>query len=245
MVSSNISADITEWDRLWSMGIVSFLIVSAVFLTGVAVVPLVALLAVIGVGPTSTVGYTVQVVAQQFVFGVVTVVYTIYSETDLLARLPSLRDVGWIVVGVLLLLGLSQTLSFLLEQSGASDGINQIEQFAREQPQLLLYLIPVAVILIGPGEELLFRGGVQGRLSQSFGVVPAIVLASALFGLVHIPAVVASSAVSVGGYVVTAFVLGLVLGGLYEHTNNLVVPALAHGVYNALLFVALYLLITG
>ena len=38
---------------------------------------------------------------------------------------------------------------------------------------------------------------------------------------------------------------GAVLGALYEHTGNLVVPAVAHGVYNAVTFGVEYLELTG
>lgn len=212
---------------------------------GAAVVPLLFVLSAVGIAPTSTVGYIILIAQQQFVFGLVAVVYAVYTDTDLWVQWPSIRSIGWVVAGVALLLGLSQLIGMLLQYGGVTGGTNQIERFARDRPQLLLYLIVLAIVLIGPGEELLFRGGVQGRLRQSFPPVPAIVLASALFGLVHIPSVVASSAVGVGGYVITTFVLGLVLGGLYEHTDNLVVPALAHGVYNAILFAILYVALTG
>lgn len=246
MVPNNISVRRGAWGRLRSIGVVVLLIAAALTVAGVAVVPLLFVLSAVGIARDSTVGYIVLIAEQQLVFGLVTVVYAIYTDVDLIAvRWPSLRSIGWAVVGVALLLGASQLMGVLLSQSGISGGTNQIERFARERPRLLLYLIPIAIVLIGPAEELLFRGGVQGRLRQSFTPVPAIVLASMLFGLVHVPAVVASSAVGVGSYVATTVVLGLVLGALYEHTDNLLVPALAHGVYNAILFGALYVLLVG
>lgn len=246
MVPNNISVRSGAWGQLRSIGVVVLLIAIALTVAGVAVVPLLFVLLAVGIAPDSIVGYIILIAEQQLVFGTVPVVYAIYTDVDLISvRWPSLRSMGWAVVGVALLLGASQLMGLLLSQGGISGGTNQIERFAREQPRLLLYLIPLAIVLIGPGEELLFRGGVQGRLRQSFTPVPAIVLASALFGLVHVPAVVASSAVGVGSYVVTTVVLGLVLGALYEYTDNLLVPALAHGVYNAILFGALYVLLVG
>lgn len=246
MVPNNISRRVGAWDRLRSIGVVVLLIVSAVALAGVSVVPLLFALSAVGIAPNSTAGYIVLLAQQQFVFGLVTVVYAIYTDTELIAvGWPSVQSIGWAIVGVVLLLGISQLISVLLQYGGVMGGTNQIERVARDRPQLLLYLIPLAIVLIGPGEELLFRGGAQGRLRRSFGPLSAIVLASALFGLIHVPAVVASSAVGVGGYVLTTFVLGLVLGWLYEHTDNLVVPALAHGLYNAILFGVLYVTLTG
>ncbi|MBP1902906.1 membrane protease YdiL (CAAX protease family) [Halorubrum trapanicum] len=40
------------------------------------------------------------------------------------------------------------------------------------------------------------------------------------------------------------FVLALVLGATYEYAENLVTPAVIHGVYNAVLLSALYLQVT-
>lgn len=246
MVPNNISFRGRRWDRLRSIGVAALLVATALIVAGFGVVPLLFILSAVGIAPGSTVGYIILIAQQQFVFGLVAIVYAVSTDRDLITvRWPSIRSFGWAVVGVLLLLGVSQLIGVLLQYSGITGGTNQIERIARTRPQLLLYLIPVAIVLIGPGEELLFRGGVQGRLRRSFSPVPAIVMASALFGLVHVPAVVASSAVGVGSYVATTFVLGLVLGALYEYTDNIVVPALAHGVYNAILFTALYVLLVG
>ncbi|PSP27117.1 CPBP family intramembrane metalloprotease, partial [Halobacteriales archaeon QH_2_65_14] len=41
------------------------------------------------------------------------------------------------------------------------------------------------------------------------------------------------------------FVLSLVIGWLFEHTDTLVVPALVHGLYNAVLFLALYVYLSS
>jgi membrane protease YdiL (CAAX protease family) len=46
-------------------------------------------------------------------------------------------------------------------------------------------------------------------------------------------------------YVGVAFVLALVLGVAYEYSDNLVVPALIHGTYNAIQFANAYLSATG
>ncbi len=43
-----------------------------------------------------------------------------------------------------------------------------------ENPDVLLLLIPASFLLIGPGEELLFRGVVQGRLRDYFGLMSGV-----------------------------------------------------------------------
>ena len=46
-------------------------------------------------------------------------------------------------------------------------------------------------------------------------------------------------------YIAVTFVLGCILGYVYERTANLVVPALVHGAYNAILFSMLYVQVNG
>lgn len=166
------------------------------------------------------------------------------SEGEILrARLPNLRDVGMIAFGfvVVLLFGV------ILERVAVLLGIELAENVAietgREHPELFLYYIPISILLVGPAEELLFRGAVQGFFRRAFGVTPGIVLASILFGLIHIPALVGSG--SQLGYVGVAVGLGLILGALYEYSGNILVPALAHGIYNASIYVVEYLNVSG
>lgn len=104
-----------------------------------------------------------------------------------------------------------------------------------------LWMIALSVLVVGPAEELFVRGGIQGLLKRAWGPWPAIVGASALFGSLHY----------IGGgsgalaYVVFSFLLGILLGYVYERTGNLVVPALAHGVFNAVAFGLQYLSVAG
>jgi hypothetical protein len=82
----------------------------------------------------------------------------------------------------------------------------------------------------GIGEEVLFRGFLQRALGAWMGEWPGLLAASVLFGAVH-PVT--------PGYVVIASAIGIYLGGLWLATGNLLVPILAHGLYD---FVALLLL---
>ena len=88
--------------------------------------------------------------------------------------------------------------------------------------------------LAGLGEEMLFRGVLQNALAHwvggSYGVWAGWVLASVLFGVVH--------AVSTT-YALLATGIGFYLGGLWIVTRNLLVPVVAHGVYDFLALVYL------
>ena len=87
------------------------------------------------------------------------------------------------------------------------------------------------LLTAGVGEEVLFRGFLQGALGQWLGTGPGLVLASVVFGAAH-PVTPA--------YVLIASVIGVYLGGLWLVSGNLLVPMLAHGLYD---FVALLMLL--
>lgn len=147
---------------------------------------------------------------------------------------------GGVVALVVLQVGFVQVLAAL----GLSAGQNQVIATGAGAPVFYLYMIPVSILLVGPAEELLFRGAVQGSLRRAYGPAAAVVVASVLFGLVHV-AGVNGTLLQRFLYAGVAAALGCVLGGLYEYTGNLTVPALTHGLYNATLFLGQYLLATA
>jgi membrane protease YdiL (CAAX protease family) len=157
-------------------------------------------------------------------------------------RWPSLRDIGWAIAVTIGLFVVLAAAMFVIEQLGLTATEHSVAEAAEENPELLLPLIPLSVLVTGPAEELLFRGVIQTRLREVFGSVPAVGLAALVFSLVHIPAYSASSGLDAS--LVTTLgvllILGAFLGGVYEHTGNLMVPAVAHGLYNAVVFGATY-----
>jgi membrane protease YdiL (CAAX protease family) len=159
---------------------------------------------------------------------------------------PTARDLAWAVAGVIALFAMLAAATFVLDQVGVSLSDHSVTESADRNPAVLLPLIPLSVLLTGPTEELLYRGIVQTRLERAFGTAPAILGAAAIFALVHVPAYGTGSG---GGSLPTTLglllVLGALLGALYEHTGNLVVPAVAHGLYNAVTFGVEYLELTG
>ena len=88
----------------------------------------------------------------------------------------------------------------------------------------------------------MFRGLVQGTLRENFHPARAIILASALFASIHLFSLSGEGKLV---YIGIAFVLALVLGAAYEYTDNLAVPAVIHGTYNAVQFAESYLAATG
>ncbi|MFC7172842.1 CPBP family intramembrane glutamic endopeptidase [Haloplanus litoreus] len=159
-------------------------------------------------------------------------------------RRPTLRHLGLIVVGVVALVGAQLVIARLLTALSIEVAQNQVVVTGQQDPRYFLYMIPVAILLVGPFEELVFRGGVQGILRRTWGPSVAITLSSVLFGLVHWVALTGAGGSRIP-YVTVAATLGLVLGYLYERSRNLLVPAVVHGLYNTVLFGAQYLSATG
>ena len=154
--------------------------------------------------------------------------------------IPDFRDVLVVVGGYFLALGGAIVGSIVVSLLDVNTGTNQAAEIGMENPEVLLVLIPASILLIGPGEELLFRGIVQGRLREVFGPISGILIPSAVFAGLHWFALSGGS--PMGNLVALAVLLGpaIVFGASYEYTGNIVVPSLIHGVYNATLFTLLY-----
>jgi membrane protease YdiL (CAAX protease family) len=116
--------------------------------------------------------------------------------------------------------------------------LRQIKQFSQEiirplfAPCTVIDLLGISV-LAGLGEEMLFRGVLQGYLAERVAAWLAVVLAALLFGLLH--AITAT-------YTVLAALLGIYLGWIYLASDNLLAVALTHALYD---FVALLYLVRG
>jgi hypothetical protein len=149
------------------------------------------------------------------------------------------RDGAAVVVGYVLAFGAVLAGAVVISALGLEGGANVAAELAFEDPEVLLLLIPAAFLLIGPAEELLFRGIIQRRLREGFGPVGGVVLAAALFALVHVTAVSGGASARLTT-VAVLFLPSLVFGSIYEYTGNLAVPALVHGAYNATIFTVLY-----
>lgn len=157
-------------------------------------------------------------------------------------RRPTLGDAAAMLVGFLALAGLMLGGGILFEMFGVEPAENVAVERGSENPELFLVFLPIQFLLTGPAEELLFRGVLQGVLRRAYGVVPAIALASTLFALVHVPALIGGDVVPVLALV---FASGVLFGVLYEYTGTLLVPIVAHACWNTLTFATEYAEATG
>jgi membrane protease YdiL (CAAX protease family) len=187
--------------------------------------------------------------------GSVSVLYTYFRYTDktyrfLDIRMPSAKALGIAVLGAVALLVAATALEQVFQLFNITPSEHQIYKLATAEeggfaPQFLLVMIPLAILVIGPAEEVVYRGLIQKSLYSDFSDNAAVVLTSAIFAFVHFPAYLTSTVGNAAITISTVFVLSLVLGKIYAETENLVVPSLSHGLYNAALFALLYIEITG
>jgi hypothetical protein len=194
----------------------------------------------LGPEPTLLTLFLVQVIPLQGIaFPLVALAYLRWRGLPfsyLRVRLPSLRDLGVSVLGLFgafaAVIGANVAIT-LLELTPAQRGDQEI----LTSPEVAVVAIPLMILIVGPGEELLFRGVIQTTLTEKFSVPAAIVLASLAFAPAHIVAYLGTgqSAAAVALSISVLFLPSLVFGAVYEYTDNLVVPALAHGLYNAIL----------
>ncbi|MCD2198478.1 CPBP family intramembrane metalloprotease [Halobacterium sp. KA-4] len=171
-------------------------------------------------------------------FGLVAYAYIRFSGLSfdfVPVSVPSLRDLGYVVGGYLTAFVLVLATLVVITSAFATEPATNEGAQAAAESGLLLWMIPASLLLIGPGEELLFRGIIQGSLRRHFSAAGAIVLATAMFAPAHILSLSGSpQAAALTISILT--VPSLVFGFVYERTRNLVVPALCHGLYNATLF---------
>ena len=91
-------------------------------------------------------------------------------------------------------------------------------------PWSILQLLVIS-ILAGVCEEALFRGLIQGWLTQYVGPWVAIPVASVAFGLAH---------PINRPYIIAAMITGIYLGLLFWMTGDLLAPIVAHALYDFL-----------
>ncbi|MEF8775009.1 MAG: CPBP family intramembrane glutamic endopeptidase [Haloarculaceae archaeon] len=160
---------------------------------------------------------------------------------------PSLRDLGIALLGFLTLIAVSTAIGIVVREFGVPMATSQIERQAEETASAtwVLYLVPLSFLAIAPGEELLYRNVVQKYLYGAMTRWGAVIAGSALFAGMHFFQYLSATPGATLVSLTTVFTLALVLGASYERTDNIVVPILIHGAFNALSFIGMYVRVTG
>ena len=228
-------------DRLFRLASALFAVVFAFLVANAITVPAATLAASVGLVSEGSTGYQVLQTLLQFgALALGAVGYLAVTDEWEIARVarPDAREAAIIVGGGIALFAFQYGALLALDQVGLSTGQNQAVVPAGDPVVYYLAMIAVSLAVVGPVEELLFRGVVQGGVRRAFDAVPAILIAAVAFGLIHLPSV-SGTMVEQWAYVGVVVVLGSVLGALYEWTDNVVVPGLVHGIYNAITYALL------
>jgi len=134
------------------------------------------------------------------------------------------------ILSTLPLFGLAYVLDF------AEDSIPQLQDVTKATQRSVIALmggtrkpliaLGISVLMgsaAGLGEEMLFRGILQTKLSENFGDIFALSSSAVIFGLLHAVTPL---------YAALAFVASLFFGELYLSSHNLAVPIVCHGLYD-------------
>lgn len=195
----------------------------------------------------SPIGFAALFVASYVGYALAAVAYLRWSGRGfeyLDVELPDVRDLLFVLVGIVGVFAAVIVLGVLISLLDTPSTPHNLFEPGMN-PRVLLVLIPLVLFVNAPVEELVFRNIVQKRLAESFTDAGAIVLASVIFGVVHLPAYynpdLRATAVSLG--LVT--VASLVFGTVYAKTDNVLVPSAVHGIYNAVQIGLFYLFVTA
>jgi membrane protease YdiL (CAAX protease family) len=107
---------------------------------------------------------------------------------------------------------------------------NGIELFGPSPFIFTLLLTIMLSFASGFGEEVVFRGYLQSRLTQRYGAVSAIVIVAVLFAFLHPFSNVDNSLF----YLATAILVGILFGTVFARTGSLWMGIALHAVWNYL-----------
>ncbi|MFB6293050.1 MAG: lysostaphin resistance A-like protein [Halonotius sp.] len=155
---------------------------------------------------------------------------------------PSLLQGAVVLVGPFVVFAINIAINLAGFAAGIQPAPNVLAEMVSGTPSLVFPLLPAMILIVGPFEELLYRGVIQTRLTRSFTAPVAILITSVIFALIHIPAVWGRTTAipSILLSLVGLFGGAIAFGAIYEWTENLTVVALVHGLYNSMLLVLLY-----
>lgn len=128
-------------------------------------------------------------------------------------------DPALILWGVVTVMATTLTIEPLLELF-PSQWIERLAELMRQGGWMIFTTVVAAPIL----EEILFRGIIQESLTRKYGPWRGILVASAIFGIIHI----------IPHQVINAFFVGTVLGFIYYRTQSLIPVILIHAINNAI-----------
>jgi membrane protease YdiL (CAAX protease family) len=149
---------------------------------------------------------------------------------------PNLKIILIASLAALFLLFLAENISIIEEVILGPDPEAQLllEAILPRDSIQLIVMLGMSLALVGPAEELAFRGFIQRGLENSFGKMKGLLLASVLFGLLH--------GLNSLRSIVPVTVVSLFLGYFWQKTEgNTTASAWMHGLYDAIAIALGYL----
>jgi membrane protease YdiL (CAAX protease family) len=163
--------------------------------------------------------------------------YMLYKKVDIGSYIgfnlkPKIILLGLALGVVLFLLDVivSAALVFIFGESEAMVEANNLLREMSASPQGLVVVI-VALLLAGMCEEFTFRGFLQTAINSKYPSGVALFVSSLVFGLFHFD--------PQGTYIISTFVLGLLLGYIYHRWRSYVVSSIAHATVNLIVLALL------
>ena len=158
--------------------------------------------------------------------------YSIFTQKDTFKSLLKINK-KLIIVGIvhaILLYGLSR-LGVFIAQNMFAFVVPQIEAIYTTKTQLdPLFIGLLLIFIIGPSEEIFWRGFVQNKLSQLNSPKKALIITTIIYCLVHIWALNPM-------LLVAAHVLGVHWGLLFYKYKSLVPGIISHALWDTMIFV--------
>jgi len=148
---------------------------------------------------------------------------------------PNMRTIVILSFAAMFLLLLAGSISVVEEFVFGPDPDAEllVEAILPKDSFQLVALIGISLALVGPAEELAFRGFIQRGLETSFGKTAGLLIASILFGLLH--------GLNSLRSIIPVTVVSLFLGYVWQKTDgNTAASAWMHGLYDAIAITLAY-----
>lgn len=148
---------------------------------------------------------------------------------------PSLKTLVIVSLAALLLIAIATGISIVEELILGPDPEAEliVEAILPRDTLQLIALIGISMVLVGPAEELAFRGFIQRGFETSFGKTTGLLIASVLFGLLH--------GLNSLRSIIPVTILSLFLGYVWQKTDgNTTATAWMHGLYDAITIALAY-----
>ena len=163
-------------------------------------------------------------------------------------RVPNRRDLVWMGIGVALIIGYYIGASIIIQLLNVPAADSDVVAVLGDDVMMVLMMLILVAFFNAPAEEFLFRNVIQKRFAEVFSDWGAIVAASILFTLIHVPMFVPQAAELAATVTSLVILFGgsVIFGYTYVRSGNLLVPIVVHAAMNGfVLLIYLAALLAG